>query len=274
MCRTIIDAAAGAGLRVEPQPDRPATRTVFVMVTAVGALLAVGVPSVLYVSAPWADTPVALTRAAAPVGRRAADNGPAMPSDSAQHQAQDLRRAGDAAYGRGGFDEAFSRYDEAVAASPDVALTRNNLAQVLVRQGRPAEALVELDAAIERDPDQWSFRFNRARVYGLLDRWPEAVAEYRVALGLFPDDYVTHFNLALAQLKVEQFADAAANLERVIALVPEQHDFLITLGTAYIGAGQRASARAAFERFLEAAPSASDAPRVRALLASMDSNDQ
>jgi tetratricopeptide (TPR) repeat protein len=269
-----VPAAPGkAPAPLTPSAQRPSNRAVLAVSALMGALLAVGVPSVLSVSAPLTDARPALSRAT--TGQRHSPERTTLPApELTAYTAQDQRRAGDSAYGRGDLDEAAGRYHQSVTAAPDDTQSRNNLAQVMVRQGRPVDALVELDAAIERDPNQWSYRFNRARVYGLLARWSDAVAEYRVAARLFPDDYATNYNLGLALLKLDQHAEAVTVLERAVALAPGQHDFLITLGTAYIGAGQTHQARTTFERFLTAAPSAPDAPRVRALLSSMDAGGQ
>lgn len=271
----VCHAAVGPSTSAGSTPRsfrRPSLRAGLAVAFLIGALVAVGVPSVWSVSAPLSsDRPPQSRAVANPRVPPAAAT--SSETATAAYQARDDRRAGDAAYRRGEFAEAAGRYQASAAAAPDDAQARNNLAQVLVRQNRPADALVELDAAIERDPDQWSYRFNRARVYGLLERWTDAVAEYRVAARLFPEDYATYYNLGLALLKMQQFADAVTALERAVTLEPAQHDFLITLGTAYMGAGLANEARAAFERFLEAAPAAPDAARVRALLASMKSGN-
>src|SRR5262245_53521236 len=198
VCRAPVTASTAPASEV-PASGRPSRRTVLALSAIMGALVAVGAPSVWLVSAPWSD-------ARPPVARSSANRLPARTPTTTNatalttYDAQDQRRAGDAAYGRGDLDEAAGRYQASVEAAPDDAQSHNNLGQALVRQGGPADALAELDAAIERAPNQWSYRFNRARVYGLLERWPDAVTEYRVAIGLFPDDYATHYNLGLALL--------------------------------------------------------------------------
>jgi tetratricopeptide (TPR) repeat protein len=180
--------------------------------------------------------------------------------------ALDAKRSASAAYASGDYARALSELEAAVAASPQDADARNNLAQLLVRHGRSAEALPHLDEAVRLDGTRWQYRFNRARTYGLLNRWPEAVREYQVAAQQFPDDHATLYNLGLAQLRVKDYAGAAVSLERAVAAAPDEHDFLITLGTAYVGAGQADRARATFERFLEVAPNAADAAKVKSLL--------
>jgi tetratricopeptide (TPR) repeat protein len=193
---------------------------------------------------------------------------PAVPqaSPASSFASIEANRAAGAAYSAGDFAAALQQLEAAVAASPDDPAARNNLGQVLVRQGRAADALPHLTEAVRLDGQRWEYRFNRARAYGLLDRWPEAVAEYRIAAQIFPEDHVTSYNLGLALLRVRDYSAAATSLEQAVAARPDQHDFLITLGTAYVGAEQPDRARATFERFLEVAPNDVEAPKVRALL--------
>ncbi len=185
---------------------------------------------------------------------------------STTFEALDAKRAGSAAYSAGDFVAALAQMEAAVAAAPADADARNNLGQLLVRNGRAAEALPHFGEAVRLDGDKWDYRFNRARTLGLLDRWSEAVAEYRVAGQLFPDDHATLYNLGLALMRVRDFTAAATTLERAVAMAPEQHDFLIALGTAYVGAAQNDRARATFEKFLEVAPNDPEAAKVKALL--------
>ena len=178
----------------------------------------------------------------------------------------DSKRAATAAYAKGDFAAALSELEAAVAAAPTDPEARNNLAQLLVRQGRTVEALPHFDEAIRLADRQWSYRFNRARAYGLLERWQAAIADYRVAAQIFPGDHATLYNLGLALLQVRDYPAATVALEQAVAAAPDQHDFLITLGTAYVGAAQPERARATFERFLQIAPDDAEAPKVQALL--------
>jgi tetratricopeptide (TPR) repeat protein len=185
-------------------------------------------------------------------------------------EAMDATRSAAAAYASGDFAAAQAAAEAAVAASPEDAEARNTLGQVLVRQGRAAEALPHFDQAVRLDDQRWAYRFNRARAYGLVNRWPEAVVEYRAAAQILPDDHVTLYNLGLALLRVRDYGAAVVSLEQAVAAAPDQHDFLITLGTAYVGAAQPDRARQTFERFLELAPEHAEASKVKSLLQALD----
>jgi tetratricopeptide (TPR) repeat protein len=188
---------------------------------------------------------------------------------AARYEAVESKRSGTTAYAQGDLAGALEAYEAAVAATPDDPAAHNNLAQVLVRQGRPNEALPHFNDAVRIDPGQWSYRFNRARAYGLLNRWSDAVAEYQEAARLFPEDHATQYNLGLALMRLKQYPDAVRALERAVAAAPEETCFLITLGTAYVGAEQHDAARKTFQKFVEVAPNDPEVARVKGLLDSM-----
>jgi Flp pilus assembly protein TadD len=200
--------------------------------------------------------------------------GEPRPIDSstlAQHQSEDERRAGYAAYAAGDLDAALARYQAAVDAKPDDPEARNNLAQLLVRQNRAADALPHFDEAIQLDPEKWAYRFNRARAYAQINRLPESIADYRAASELFPDDYATHYNLGLVYLRTKQYPEAVQSFEQAVSLAPGEPSFLISLGTAYVAVEQPDKAKGAFEQFLEvAADDDPEVPRVKLLIEALD----
>lgn len=187
----------------------------------------------------------------------------------APSQSGDARRRGQAAYAAGDLTGALSQFEAAVAANPGDADARNNLAQVLVRENRVADALPHLDEAVQLEPARWAFRFNRARAYGLVGRWPDAVIEYQAAADLFPDDYATRYNLGLACLRIERYDDAIRELEQAVRLAPGEPSFLLSLGKAHAALQHTDRARAAFERFLALAPNDPEAPTVKSILAAL-----
>lgn len=187
----------------------------------------------------------------------------------AKNLGADARRAGNAAYAMGDFAAALARFQAAVDANPEDPEARNNLAQVLVRQNRAADALPHLDEAVRINPQTWAYRFNRARALAALERWKEAATEYRAAADLFPEDYATQYNLGLTLMRLKQYADSVTALERAVALAPGEPSFLITLGTAYVGAERPDRAKAVLQQFLELAPDDPEAPRVKALIGAL-----
>jgi tetratricopeptide (TPR) repeat protein len=274
-CRQLLPATSGAAPEATLSSAASDTATGGWTLWAAGAgiaLLAIVLvvamrnqPEPRAATARAAAAPAVQPTAAAPTEETPTAEG-ASPIAMSTVAAVDSKRTAAAAYAQGDFATALSALEAAVAAAPADPEARNNLAQLLVRNGRTAEALPHFDEAIRLADRQWSYRFNRARAYGLLNRWENAVADYRVAAQIFPDDHATLYNLGLALLRVRDYAASVTALEQAVAAAPEEHEFLITLGTAYVGAAQTERARATFERFLQIAPDNPEAPKVKSLL--------
>jgi tetratricopeptide (TPR) repeat protein len=270
-CRHLIaEVAPGAVANTSDGPGK-ISRPVLAAALIVAGTMGVPLLRSAIDSAPPAGAATTSLGTERSTDRRQAEPRPIDAREASANQAVDSLRGGNAAYAQGDLAGALSRYEAAVKAAPGDPEAHNNLAQLLVRQGRTGEALPHLDEAIRLDSNEWSYRFNRARALGLLSRWQEAVAEYRAALQLFPDDYATHYNLGLAHIRLRQYTEAVQALKRAVQLAPGEHSFLVTLGNAYLGAQQIDQARATFEQFLAQAPTAPDAPRVKAQIEALTS---
>ena len=167
------------------------------------------------------------------------------------------------AYATGNYQSALEQYQAAIDKNPDDAEALSNMGQVLVRMGKPLEALPHFERAITLLPNRWAYRFNYARALGLANRWDEAIASYRQAQSLLPDDYATTFNLALALHKKGDDDGAIPEYLKAIALAPEDASFRLALAISYEKLRRNAEAAAAYEEYLRLAPQAGDAARVR-----------
>ena len=174
------------------------------------------------------------------------------------------------AYHDGDYQGALARLQDAVQKNPGDAESLSNLAQVLIKLGRTAEALPHLERATALNPDRWAYRFNRARALGLLGRWEESVASYQQAQRLFPDDYVTTFNLGLALQKGGDEAAAVEQYRRAIALNPEDASFHKALAMSYDRLEKRAEAIAAYSEYLRLSPGTPEAEKVRTRIAELN----
>ena len=203
----------------------------------------------------------------------AAAEGPATtPVNSVQESATANLIAGERAYDSGNLQAALEAFQIAVAASPDDPRARNNLGQVLVKLGRADEALPHLDRAAQLASDNWSYQFNRARAYAEAKQWSTAVAGYQRASQLFPSDYATQFNLAKALQASGDVNGAVTAYEKAIALAPGQPDFQLSYGRALEAAARPRDAVAAYRRYLELEPASTEAERVKAHVAQLESS--
>jgi Flp pilus assembly protein TadD len=177
--------------------------------------------------------------------------------------------AATAAYARGDYAAALLGFQQAMTEHPDDPAAANNVGQVLVRLGRPAEAVPLFEKAVSGRPTEWSYRFNLARAYALLRDWPAAVASYREADRLFPDDGPTLYNFGLSLQQTGSDEEAAAVLERAVSSTPGDPTFVLALARSYQRLSRTDDARRTFEKFLEMSPQSADAAAARQALTSL-----
>jgi tetratricopeptide (TPR) repeat protein len=174
-------------------------------------------------------------------------------------------------YHAGDYEAALKHLQQAIEKNPRDAESLSNLGQILVRLGRPAEALPYYDRAIALNGDRWAYVFNRARAAGLLERWTESLDGYRRAQTLFPNDYVTTYNLALTLHKAGHEEAAVTEYQKAIALAPEDGGFRRALGISLEKLNRPADAAAAYTEYLKLSPNAPDADKVRERIALLTS---
>jgi tetratricopeptide (TPR) repeat protein len=95
---------------------------------------------------------------------------------------------------RGDTNEAITRYGAYLARFPDDLHMRYNLASLLMRNQRPADAVHEFQEVIRLDPNYAPAEINLATSYSLLGRYPDALAHYSRAFELEPT-WLTSTNL-------------------------------------------------------------------------------
>lgn len=258
------------------EPLRPAPAAVDrrpAALLAMAGILAVGGVAIVLLAnrGPAAPAVAAASNPAAPAAvSRALADAPDESAPAPVFTAREASRDGMAAYAGGDLSRAVERFKAAVEADPGNPEALNNLGQVLVRTGRPRDAIPYFDRAIQASGEVWAYHFNRARAYAEIEQWSAAVAGYRDAAALFPDDYVTQFNLAKA-LEATRDLDAAVDtFARVIALAPGQTEFHLSHGRALEAARRPAEAAAAYRRYLELEESAPQADKIRARIAELE----
>lgn len=178
----------------------------------------------------------------------------------------DFSRSGLAAYKGGDLASAEAKLKAAVEADGQNAEALNNLGQVLVRAGKPSEAIAAFDRAIALSDGVWAYRFNRARAFAQMQDWSQAIAGYNDALRLFPDDYATHFNLAKARESSGDLPGAVESYGKAAELAPGQGEFQLWYGRALDRSGRQQDAVAAYKKFLELEPDGPQAEKVKARL--------
>jgi tetratricopeptide (TPR) repeat protein len=128
-------------------------------------------------------------------------------------------------------DAAIPSLRRALALSPDLPHTRNNLAAALMSTAAPPEEIIALlDAAAAADPSEAEVWINLAtqklRVFDL-DAALKAGAR---AVEMAPDSDLAHNNYAQALKEAGRFDEAEWHAERALALSPDSTVFQLNLG--------------------------------------------
>ncbi len=161
---------------------------------------------------------------------------------------------GKTAFQAGRYEEAAEHFRRALAARPESAEARINLAAVLAQQGDRAGAAAALREALAREPDNATAHFNLgvllagqgpseearaqlaaaaagmpgdaeaartlARMLRDLGRLDEALAEYGRAVALDPADEAARLGEAETLVRLERWSEARAHLEDSLVQLP------------------------------------------------------
>ena len=280
-CRAKMNAAhdrcprCRVRLRPNPETTAPHSKQLARWSAAIAAVFVLGIGGLWLLKA---DEPSAVTNSK-PVdpfaSRRqprpepsAAPAAAAKPAEAAR-PFLDPSGAGASAYATGDYQSALEQYKAAIAKNPEDAESYSNLGQILVRLGKPGEAIPHFQKAISLIPDRWAYHFNLARALSVLGKWDESIAAYRQAQQLFPNDYATTFNLALTLHKKGDDQAAVEEYKKAIAMSPTDASFHVALALSYERLQRTSDAVAAYEEYLRLAPAAGDAEKVRARIAEL-----
>lgn len=121
---------------------------------------------------------------------------------------------------RGDIDEAVRLYRQAIAAHPEKAEIRNDLAAVLSKNGREREALAEYEAALKIDPHQYEAQMNLGAALTRLNRNEEAVAWFERAGKERPESAEPHIYLALMYARNKRTQDAIREATMALQINP------------------------------------------------------
>lgn len=168
--------------------------------------------------------------------------------------------------GQGRFAEARDAAERSIRARPDDARAHVNLGVALHELARNEEAIEPLRRATELDPRHASARVNLGNVLLALKRSDEAVAEYELAVELDPRLTDAWFNLGVARHRRSELQAAEAAYQRALEIDAGRLDARFNLAVVRLQAGRRAEARADLEEILRRDPVGAAGARARELL--------
>jgi tetratricopeptide (TPR) repeat protein len=140
-------------------------------------------------------------------------------------------------------------FERALAVTEGNHFASNNLGNVLLREGRTAEAAARYAEAIRMRPDYATAHYNLANALRDLHRTREALQEYRETLRLDPSFVAARNNLGALLLSLGKPEEAAREYAEIIRRDPSHAGARLNLGIALEMLGRPAEAR---ERYREA----------------------
>ncbi|MBK8856277.1 MAG: tetratricopeptide repeat protein [Opitutaceae bacterium] len=153
--------------------------------------------------------------------------------------------------------EALEHAAEAVRLRPDHAEAQTNLGIACAQLGRPAEALAACGKAVELRPDYARGRSNYGIVLAQSGRWSEAITQFETALRLAgdaPDAVRIRGNLARALLRANRWDEAVTQFSAVLKAEPGAADMHYNLALALGLSGRDAEAIAELQTALQLDP--------------------
>jgi tetratricopeptide (TPR) repeat protein len=138
------------------------------------------------------------------------------------------------------FDEANAEFQLALNANlhpNDRSITHNDLASLLARQGRTAEAIKHFRAAIELDSKHSEAMFNLGVLLNDSGDPAAALAMIRQAVEIQPSALPAQRALASLLLQRGERAEAIEHLQAAVKLFPQDAPLREQLGTAYFQNG-------------------------------------
>lgn len=159
---------------------------------------------------------------------------------------------------QGRLAEALSHYRRAVAIDPAYAHGHYNLGNALRKEGKLQEAAAEYRRTLELAADHKLARLNLAGVLVLQGELPAAVEEYRKALLIAPDFAEARYNLGVALLRQKKDGEAAGEFQEALRRDPRQKLAHKSLGDLFFTHGDAVRAAQEYERELALDPASSE----------------
>jgi len=135
-----------------------------------------------------------------------------------------IQYLGDSALTSGDLPLAEKRYRDMLLVQPELPVALNNVAWLLMQQGKPG-GLAFAERAVKAAPEQAPLIDTLAQALAAEKRWPEAVEQQQKAVALAPEAHAFRLNLAKYLLQSGDKAGALAELQTLAQkgkAVPDQ----------------------------------------------------
>ena len=140
------------------------------------------------------------------------------------------------------YSEAESVFRQLVAAGDPLPTSYVGLAQVLLRTGRPEDAVSELTAAGKKLGPNFLISYFQGLALNRAARPAEAISAFQDAIRLSPNSSEAHFGLGKTELQVGRTKEAIVELEKCLQLSPGNVQAQHLLSQAYRRTGDTQAA--------------------------------
>jgi protein O-GlcNAc transferase len=151
-------------------------------------------------------------------------------------------------------EKALEYYHRALEADAGLLAARSNLAVLLHRLGRYAEAAAAYQPLLKAQPDSPGDWCNLGNAYQGMGRYEDAVRCYERALALDPASAEPHLRSGIALLSLEKYTEAEAAARRAAHVAPTAPQSWVSLGNALEAQKRLDDALGAYRRGLELDP--------------------
>jgi len=163
----------------------------------------------------------------------------------------------------GDLARAESSFDQSLEADPKLTVALLGLADVRLRQKRPAEAETLLKKALALEPRNWALHAALGRYYYMQGDTAKAKTAYDAAIRLDPKAVLPHVDLGGLYATAERNPRAAAEeYRKALSIRPDYAPARLGLGLALLAAGDSAAALAELQRAAADSPNDPTAPQV------------
>jgi Tfp pilus assembly protein PilF len=146
-------------------------------------------------------------------------------------------------------EDGIQEYRKVLELRPGLYEAQLNAGILLLRQGRPAEAMPLLEAAAGEKPKEYRARFYFGEAALAGGDTVRAAASYRAALEIDGKSAGAQLGLGRALAREGKLAEAAPYFRHAAELDPEYRSSLLELASLYEKSGQKAEAIEIFRRF-------------------------
>ncbi|MFP4476241.1 MAG: tetratricopeptide repeat protein [Desulfatibacillaceae bacterium] len=154
---------------------------------------------------------------------------------------------------------AWDNYRQAIGRHPDYVPARENMARLLLRQGKVDKAVEHIQAGIAEAPENPALHNLLGVAFIRGEEYEYAVAHLKEAVRISPDMSEAHRNLGNALLATKRVSEALEHYERSFSLNPDQPEMAGQLGRVLVRMGMPDEAVPWLRRKVELAPDSAEA---------------